>query len=91
MKTGVNVSLKEAYTLLKKFKHVLHEDEAAKMSASMNDDGLVLKIRSYSESVMLFPFQFNESVSVGEDTIALKDINNWTQIFTPLIVAKLWN
>jgi len=91
MKTGVKVSLEEAHVLLKKFKHVIHDNEAAKMSASMNADGLIIKIKSYGESVMLFPFGHNESVIVGEDSITLKDINNWTQVFTPLIVAKLWN
>lgn len=83
------ISLEEAYHVLKRFKHVLHEEDAAKLSASMHEDGLVLKIKSYSESVMLFPFDKNESVIVNENSISMKDCNNWTQIFQPLVIAKL--
>lgn len=88
MSTGINVSLEEAHVLLKKFKHALHDNDAVKMTTSMNDEGLIIKIKSYSESVMLFPFEKNESVIVEESSISLKDINNWTQIFQPLVIAK---
>jgi hypothetical protein len=84
----ITLSLEEAYHVLKRFKYVVHEDGPANLKTSLNDDGLIVKIKSYSESVMLFPFEYNESVILSEDSITLNDGNNWKQIFKPLVLAK---
>jgi hypothetical protein len=80
------VSLQEAYKLLKKFKHCLFDDETSTLVAQMNKDGLVLKIKN---NVILFPHENNDSVTISEDAISLNDVNNWNQIIKPLIPAQL--
>lgn len=84
------LSLDEVYVLLKKFKYVFHDDNPFKLHVTMNDEGLIVKLNSSFESVMMFPFDKNEGVVVNDDSILLYDRMNWKQIFTPLIPAKLF-
>lgn len=84
------LSLEEVHVLLKKFKYVFHDDNPFKLSVTMNDEGLIVKLKSSFESVMMFPFDKNQEVVVNEDSILLYDRMNWKQIFSPLIPAKLF-
>ncbi len=84
------LSLEEVHMLLKKFKYVFHDDTPFKLSVTMNDEGLIVKLKSSFESVMMFPFDKNQEVVVNQDSILLHDRMNWKQIFSPLIPAKLF-
>lgn len=84
------LTLDETYKLLKKYKHVVFDEDTATMATSMIDEGLVLKLKNKNgNTVMLFPKENNQSVSVTETSVTLHDVNNWCQIFEPLIVAQL--
>lgn len=84
------LTLDETYKLLKKYKHVVFDEETSTLATSMIDEGLVLKLKNkHGNTVMLFPKDKNEFVKITESTVTLYDVNNWCQMFEPLISAQL--
>jgi hypothetical protein len=87
----LKLSLDEIQVLLSKFKYVLHDDIPFKMTTFMNEEGLVIKLKSTIESVMLFPYDKNQEVELSSNNfIILHDGMNWKQEFYPLVPGKLF-
>lgn len=84
------ISLLEAYRLLKKYRHVIFDGDTSRMILNLNDEGLIIKLKNKgSENVMLFPYEFNESVEVNESVITFYDRMKWRHDFEPLMKVEL--
>jgi hypothetical protein len=84
------LSLKETHTLLKKYNHVIFDEETSGLNSKLNDDGLIITLKSgNNKSVMLFPHEKNESVEITKTTVTLYDSMGWVHNFIPLMNADL--
>lgn len=84
------LTLKETYNLLKKYKHVIFDEETYSLKTKMNDDGLIVTVKNgNNQSVMLFPYDKNETVEITTTTVKLYDGMSWIHNFIPLMNAQL--
>lgn len=84
------LTLNETHVLLKKYNHVIFDEETSSLKTSMRDEGLVITLKNgNNKSVMLFPFEKNETVEITKTTVTLHDGSGWVHNFIPLMSAEL--
>jgi hypothetical protein len=84
------ISLLDAYRLLKKYRHVIFDGDTSRMNLNLNEEGLIIKLKNNgTENVMMFPYEFNESVEVNASVITFHDRMKWRHDFEPLMKVEL--